>query len=321
VRTAPAQAAPAPQLDGTCNGHAELCDRPYDTVTQVMTHNAMSAADEPGWFLAEQPHGVLAQLDAGIRALMIDVWEGRPAGRGVASLAGNLREGRDSLAESFPPASIDAAVRLADALVGEPTGPPALYLCHGLCEIGSTPLDATLREVRAWLAANPNEVLTFVVENHVPAAAIGAAFVSAGFEDVLATPPADGDWPTLGEMIRSGRRVLVMTEKGDGGSAYLWLVNAFTVVQDTPYTFPSVADLSCEPNRGPTDAPLLLVNHWLSGFTNLVTAAERVNAREVLERRLADCEQVRGRVPTFVGVNFYDLGAAPEVVDEINGVG
>ena len=34
--------------DPKCNGHAELCDRPFDEVAYPMTHNAMSNA-EAGW--------------------------------------------------------------------------------------------------------------------------------------------------------------------------------------------------------------------------------------------------------------------------------
>ena len=83
-------------------------------------------------------------------------------------------------------------------------------------------------------------------------------------------------------MIRSGRRLVVMVEEGDGGDQAPWLVNGFEHTQDTPYTFPTVESFSCDSNRGPDDAPLLLLNHWLSGFSSLVSDAQLVNARDVL---------------------------------------
>lgn len=303
-----------------CNGHAALCERRYDEVSYVTTHNAMSAADEPGWFLAEQPHGLTSQLEGGARAAMIDVWAARPTGGGVSSLSVNLDEGRAQLEEAFGASVVDSALRVVEAVVGQPTGPKALYMCHGLCEIGATELAPTLGALRTWLDTNPDEVVSVIVENHVPASEIGQAFVDAGLEPYVHTV-TDGEWPTLAQMITSGQRLVVMTEEGSGGDAYPWLRNAFTLTQDTPYTFPTPDDFSCEPNRGPTDAPLFLVNHWLSGFGNLVTAAQTVNVADVLGARVEQCQQERGRQPTFVGVNFYDIGDVAAVVDDLNGVG
>ena len=321
VRTDPVQATAVTLGDGAvCNGHAELCERGYAEVAYVTTHNAMSAADAPGWFLAEQPHGITAQLDGGARGLMIDVWKARPAGEYVSSLAVNLTEGRAELEEAYGPEVVASAERIVDGLVGRPTGPAALYMCHGLCEIGATPLAPTLTGLRSWLDAHPNEVVTVIVENHVPAAEIGAAVLDAGLEPYLHTPDED-DWPTLGEMTTGGRRLVVLTEEGSGGPSYPWLRNAFSLVQDTPYTFSTPQDFSCQLNRGPADAPLFLVNHWLSGFGNLVSAAEQVNVSEVLGARVQQCREERGLLPTFVGVNYYSIGDVAEVVDDLNGVG
>ncbi len=319
VRTEPATATAASVGTGeVCNGHAELCDRRYDEVSYVTTHNAMSVADAPGWYLAEQPHSITSQLDGGARGLMLDVWEARPAGDYVSSLAVDRAEGRQQLEESFGPEVVASALRVVEAIIGPPTGPPSLYLCHGLCEIGATELAPTLDSLRVWLDTNPDEVVTIIVENHVPAADIGAAVVAAGLEPYLATPT--DQWPTLESMITSGRRLVVMTEEDDGGDTYPWLANAFELTQDTPYTFPSADDFSCEPNRGPDDAPLFLVNHWLSGFGNLVSAAQQVNVDDVLGARVDQCREERGMLPTFVGVNYYSIGDVAAVVDRLNGI-
>jgi hypothetical protein len=121
-------------------------------------------------------------------------------------------------------------------------------------------------------------------------------------------------------MIESGRRLVVMVETGRGGDAAPWLVNRFDLTQETPYTFPTVDDFTCAPNRGPSDAPLFQLNHWLSGFSSLVTNAELVNQREVLLTRAQQCEQERGQLPNFVAVNYVALGDVYEVVDVLNGV-
>lgn len=303
-----------------CNGHAALCDRGYDEVSYVTSHNAMSAADVPGWFLAEQPHGVIDQLDGGVRALMIDVWTGQPTERGVASLPTSVAEGRAQLDEAFGPEAVEAALRIAEQSSGPAVGEPALYMCHGLCEIGATELHSTLESVGEWLASNPDEVVSIIVENHVSAAEIGAAFIDAGLEPYLYSYQG-GQWPTLAEMISSGQRLVVTTEEGAGSAEYPWLANAFDLTQDTPYTFPAPKDFSCEPNRGGPDAPLFLVNHWLANFSTLATDAERVNALDVLGERLTQCQQQREMLPNFVGVNYYNLGDVQAAVDNLNGVG
>ena len=178
-----------------------------------------------------------------------------------------------------------------------------------------------LGEVRSWLATHPDEVLTLFVENHVDPADLAAAVEAAGLGGYVATPPPVGaPWPTLREMIRSGRRLLVMTEEGDGGSAAPWLVNGFSLTQETPYTFPTVESFSCAPNRGPAEAPLFLLNHWLAGFTALVSSAQLVNTVEVLGDRAEQCRRERGQIPNFVAVNFFDIGDTMAVVDRLNGV-
>ncbi len=57
--------------DNACNGYVQLCDRPYNDVAFVATHNAMSAADEPGWFIPEQPTGLIGQLNADLADQLI----------------------------------------------------------------------------------------------------------------------------------------------------------------------------------------------------------------------------------------------------------
>jgi hypothetical protein len=95
-----------------------------------------------------------------------------------------------------------------------------------------------------------------------------------------------------------------MLEGSDGGTRHPWLVNDYQRrVQETPYTFPRPADFSCAPNRGRPDAPLFLVNHWLSGFDKLVIAARQVNATAVLGARVTACRQQR-RLPNLVTVNY-----------------
>ncbi len=313
---------PVPVSAGTgtvCNGHAELCDRRFDEVAYASSHNAMSVANEPGWFLGEQVDQIPIQLDQGVRALLVDVWAGRPAGTVVRTAEGSYAEARDIAERELGPEVVDAALRIADSVAGQAQGAEARYLCHGLCETGSTPFLDMLGELRGWLLVHPDEVVTLFIEDHVDAESIAADIEAAGLLPFVHQPIDDGEWPTLGEMIRSGRRLVVMTEEGRS-PAHPWLLNGFDVTQDTPYTFPTVESFSCAANRGPADAPLFLLNHWLSGFSSLVSNAQQVNTRDVLLTRAEACRDERGQIPNFVAVNFVVIGDVFAVVDELNGV-
>jgi len=59
-----------------CNGHPELCDRRYDEVAVVMTHNAMSS-EEDGFVSPNQNRRLWRQLEDGVRGFMLDVHVGR----------------------------------------------------------------------------------------------------------------------------------------------------------------------------------------------------------------------------------------------------
>ncbi|MFC7492653.1 MULTISPECIES: hypothetical protein [unclassified Nocardioides] len=327
VGAAPADDRPTPAAaDGTaCNGEVELCSRAYDEVAYPATHNSMSAASEPGWFFPEQPDGIVDQLDHGIRVLLIDSWYGRETDRsGVVATARVNRD--EAIAEAtlaFGAPAVESALRLQAAAGLTPHGPVRTYLCHGMCELGATRWIESLRGVRAWLDAHPREVVTVFVQDQVTPEDTAQEFATAGLLPYVAVPPGDGDWPTLGQMIESGRRLVVLMEDHGGGAAYPWLGEGFDLAQDTPFLFRTPDALiddpdRCAPNRGLPDAPLFLVNHWVTNKTAEVTNATRVNARAVLQARVEECEAQRGQLPNFVAVDFYDRGDLFDVVAELN---
>jgi hypothetical protein len=73
---------------------------------------------------------------------------------------------------------------------------------------------------------------------------------------------AGSPWPTLGELIDRGERLVVFAE--DEGPPPGWYHQAFEEMQDTPYQFPQPEDFTCTLNRGDPDAALFLMNHWVS---------------------------------------------------------
>lgn len=273
--TADTVVAPEP-----CNGAAVLCDRRLNEVAMAGAHNAMSNVDE-GWSFANQQHGLIRQLDDGIRAFLIDT---HPA-------------------NEFTP-----DVPIGDAV-----------LCHGLCQLGYEPLDKALTKIKLWLDAHPREVLEFVIEDSSDEASITKALTTSGLLPLCLHREPGQAFPTLAQMIASNQRVFVMTESGGGAAP--WRHGYADVAQDNPYAAETVADFSCERLRGKAGNPLLLVNHFLTrGLTGHDVLGEEANHNPGLQDHVGACQQAFGRLPNIVAVDWYHVGDVLSVVRGLNGL-
>jgi hypothetical protein len=319
-------AAPA---EGPCNGHDELCDRPLDEVALATTHNSMSVP-LPGWYSAMQERPIAEQLTDGIRGLQIDTHyaDRLPNGR-VRTYFGSREElRRRAKADGVSEDAIDSALRIRDRLGFEGEGERGMYLCHSFCELGATRLDSVLADIRTFLVANPGAVVVAINQDYVTPEDFVEAVRDAELEELAYMPPARGAWPTLREMVDSGKRVVFLAENHAGAAP--WYQPAYeSLTEETPYAFNKVAqltdpdnlDASCEPNRGPEDAPLFLVNHWITTDpVPLPSNAAKVNAYDPLLARVRDCRRLRDHLPNLVAVNFYLEGDVFRVVDTLNGI-
>jgi hypothetical protein len=303
---------------GGCNGSATLCDRPLDEIVFAGTHNAMGAADVPGWMFPNQQAGIPAQLRDGIRAFMLDVMSGVPVGNVVKTDMEEGEAARAKLEPSLGAEGLDAALRIRERLIGGDESQRDLYLCHGFCELGSSRLIPVLVQFRDFLTLNPGEVIIIIFEDTVPPSAVAHAFEESGLVDLVYRGAVQSPWPTLGEMIRANQRILVLAENDSEGVP--WYHPAFEVCQETPYHFPSPDDFTCGPNRGGATGSLMLMNHWVTTPpTSLPSIAARVNAHDFLMERVENFRKERGRTPNIIAVDFYQTGDLIEVVRELNG--
>ena len=171
--------AQAPPLN-PCNGAPSYCAVTYDQITYPATHAAIAYITPP-FVCPAQDLSPRTQLDDGIRALLLEA-------HAVGSDDAGVEEG------GSPDAS-EAG-----------TGGASLVLCAGDCALGATPIGATLADVAAFLAVNPNEIVTLLVEGGVDAPNLAAAFVAAGLDQVALPRVAVTDpWLTLATMITSRR--------------------------------------------------------------------------------------------------------------------
>jgi hypothetical protein len=320
-------AAPAA---GPCNGREALCDRPLPEVALAATHNSMSAP-LPGWYSAAQDAGIADQLQFGIHGLLIDThYADKLSGGRLRTYFGEGAKVKElTQQDGVSPSAVEAALRTRERLGFQGKGERGMYLCHTFCELGGTPLDEALRDIHDFLIANPGEVLVVINQDYVKPEDFVGALRDAGLDKLAYRGPTSGRWPTLRQMIASNQRVLFLAENEAGGAP--WYHPTYdAITQETPYSFSRPEQLigaaglaaSCRANRGPADAPLFLVNHWVTTDpVPLPSHASEVNAYEPLMARLRECERIRHHFPNLVAVNFYRRGDLLRAVDTLNRIG
>jgi hypothetical protein len=315
----PAALPPAPALTDACNGDRALCARRLDEVVFAGAHNSMSAAELPGWMFPNQELASVSLLNHGIRALLFDVHYGVPIGGTVRTEISDEAASRAKFEKAVGKEAVDAAMRIRARLQGAPTGPRAPYLCHGFCELGSTPLVEMLDGVRQFLVAHPGEVLVFVIEDYVTPADIQAAFQESGLERYVYRGPLGPPWPTLRELVDRDERVLVLAENDAAGVP--WYHSVWETFQETPYKFLTPDEFSCTANRGGTAGSLFQLNHWIETLpAPRPSNALIVNSREFLLRRARLCQRERGKLPNIIAVDFARTGDVVGAVAELNGI-
>ena len=283
-----------------CNGHRELCDRRLDQVAFAGTHNSMSAASL-GWIFPNQDGWIETQLEAGFRALLIDVhYWGR---------AESIQRYLAPFPTEYQTAAVSAVARAAPAR-------PGVFLCHGLCSLGATPLSMGLTAVADFLRRHPREVVILSVEDYVAPDDLVEAFRSSGLLDLVYDREGSDRWPTLGEMIEDDRRIVVFADHGGGDPS--WYLPFGSHIQDTPANVRSPGGFTCGPNRGDPGAPILLLNHWITALPPDRVSAFHVNRRASLMAHVERCRRERGMEPTILAVDFSSIGDALRVVDELN---
>ncbi|KAF8067758.1 PLC-like phosphodiesterase [Lyophyllum atratum] len=280
-----------------CNGHAELCGRSYGNVTYLGAHNSFASSANPFALARTQEVDVAAQLKLGARML-----QGQ----------GHMKDGK-------------------------------LHFCHTTCGLfdGGT-VEDYLKRVKTFLDANPNEVLTFIFTNPEGASVPDVwkpAFDNAGITPLAYVPPSRpvkrNDWPTLGQLIDQGKRVVVFLDAGADGSAggvVDFILPQFQMIWEDPFS-PTDKNFPCRVDRinGPlsTDEHENLINHNLN--TNIipigdgVLISDRANAAStnslntILAHANGCASFASGRAPNFVLLDWVNVGDGPAAVNRLNG--
>lgn len=230
-----------------CNGSAALCDRPLNEVAFLGAHNAMSTAADPGWLFYEQTKSIPAQLDYGVRALLVKTHYGIPTSVNVTGA--NLVV-TDSIAEltvnpveqddQYSNAEQERAKQLQASVKVDPNLRD-VYLCHVYCEYGATKFTTALGYTRQFLLNNPNEVIMWFIGDYVSKADSEKALRESKLFDRVFFYDPSKPLPTLGELIDTGRNLIMISEYS--GAPPEWNVRGYGIFQDTPFTFRKDSEL------------------------------------------------------------------------------
>ncbi|KAI7848707.1 PLC-like phosphodiesterase [Circinella umbellata] len=214
-----------------------------------------------------------------------------------------------------------------------------LHLCHTTCSI----LDAgkaqdTLSNISGWLKENPNEVLTImwnVPNNDMYAKDFQASYEASGIlEYAHVQSPQNLTWPTLQEMISSGKRLVNFVDINADQNTIPWLHSEFDYVFETPYDNQNETSFECVIDRPETppanvDQMMYGMNHFLYGQLpwggNTIQipqsgSASVTNGEGSLLKQANDCNQAFGSRPNFLIVDFYNRGNTLEIAAKLNNV-
>jgi len=287
---------PLVRRDQLCNGHAELCQRKYGNTTFLGAHDSFAASANPFALARTQEIDVEAQLNAGARLLQVQ----------------GHKNGAD------------------------------IHLCHTSCFLfdgGKT--EDYLHKTKLFLDSHPNEVLTFIIANpeNIAVKEWATVFNKTGLGDMAYRPPqpimSRDDWPALGEMISSNKRVVVFIDKGAESRTEpesQFILPQFQMMWEDKYD-PTDSKFPCSVDRtaGPLapNQQLSLINHNLN--TNILPIGRgvlipdrldspRTNSIEAVERHSEHCARFTDdRRPNFVLVDFLKTGSGLNAVDKLNG--
>ena len=303
---------------GGCNGSPAICDLRLNQAVFAGTHNSFSAADSPGWFIANQRRTIERQLRDGIRLFLIDPhWGVRSGDRVRTDFAAEGRD-RNRVAASLPPEVLKAAERLAGRLgAGDIDGDREVWLCHTVCELGATKMTDVLTTVREFLDENRGEVVILFIEPYVPPREIADQFERAGLDRYVATFARDEPLPTLRRLVRTNRRVIVFTEK-DADGTVPWYLDGFEFVQDTPLGAERREELRCRRERGTAHSPLLMLNHWADVFPPRLRANRPFQRERFILSRARRCGRARGLPVNLIAVDHYEQGDLIKAVERLN---
>ncbi|MEI6766159.1 MAG: phosphatidylinositol-specific phospholipase C domain-containing protein [Bacteroidota bacterium] len=194
---------------------------------------------------------------------------------------------------------------------------------HSVPILGTATFASVLNEIKTFLDNNPDEVVTIILESYVTSSTIETSLTDAGLMPYAFAKDTSAVWPTLQEMIDSGKRLVLFSDVNDGTAGQDWYLYVWDYAVETPFSITDINQFDCSFNRGDSTNDLFILNHFISDAvtgTGSTSQAAVANANPFLINRAQQCMQSTGKLPNFVTVDFYELGNTLDAVNTLNGV-
>ncbi|KAI9311983.1 PLC-like phosphodiesterase [Dichotomocladium elegans] len=214
-----------------------------------------------------------------------------------------------------------------------------VHLCHTSCAL----LDAgsasdTLSAIAKWLTEHPNEVVTIMWNNlyNIDIVHIAASYKKSAAMPFVYTYTEDiqqNNWPTLGELIKSGKRLINFVDTMANITVAPWLLPQYDAIFETPYDNTEITGFQCVIDRPRTlardqSSMMYVMNHFLYGVVEV--GAKKIEVPQIdkasitngkaLQDHVDDCIRAFGRKPNFIEVDFYNHGNTLQVVAMLNNI-
>ncbi|KAH7091389.1 PLC-like phosphodiesterase [Paraphoma chrysanthemicola] len=290
-----------------CNNSPSLCSKAYNNITHLGAHNSPFLRNQQTSFSTSGNHfyNTTVQLDAGVRLLTAQVHK-----------------------------------------ANDTTGSQSWHLCHSSCDLlDAGTLESWLTEIKTWMDRNTNDIVTILLVNSDNASPsdLGSQFSASGIDTLAYAPPSlttiPQTWPTLETLISNGTRLMTFVASLPTPSTqFPYLMDEFTFIFENNFENVNPSNYSCTPNRPSTlgtaaaalsSGRMFLMNHFLyetqlfgiqspntsyAGTTNAQTGFGSLGVS------VQECTTVYGKPPTFVLVDWFNMGPAIASVDAANGV-
>ncbi len=262
-----------------CNGYAVLCTRAYDDVTYPATHNSHANPESGFNNLAEnQLASITTQLERGIRYINMDLYQ----------------YGDD------------------------------VWVCHGEWDLpihpclqsGGERAQNQFDEISVFMDANPGAVVTLAFENYVNATVVLGEFDASDLTRFLFSK--EDEWPSLGEMVATGKRLVVLAD--DENQGFSWWHDEHDETRMTDYSYQSDDEFDCDNDRGNDSATMLQIAHYITNPLSSEAQAQLVNQFGSMWQHAQMCIDQHGMNPNFILVDYADYGDAVLIAAVLNGV-
>lgn len=209
-----------------------------------------------------------------------------------------------------------------------------VWLCHstgGKCYdiTAFEPAIDTMKEIEAFLSANPSEIVTLILEDYVQAPnGLTKVFNDSGLLKYwfpVSNMPQNGqDWPLVSDMVANNQRLIVFTsiksKQDTEGIAYQWNYMVENQYGDDGMEAGKCFNRAESAPLNDTSKPLVLLNYFPSVPLKETTCVH--NSADLINMLDTCYGAASNRWANFVAVDYYkrsEGGGAFQAADMLNG--